>query len=115
MSFNFLKKINSYFLEKGSSIEIVVIGISTQFIIWALSFFLIVFNNNNIFGKIFGFLPILILLVPLLGFYGIGIAIIHLIDEEKYTSSVIGLILNILWLLGTGVVCYFMFFVGITV
>lgn len=85
--------------SKASPLLIFVFGILLQIITYLPLIFLAVnAHSNEQMSMVFQFLSVLWLFIPLVSIGAIAISITQLLRKEKSSLTVIGLILNMIWL-----------------
>lgn len=110
---NFYNKLLS---SKESAILIFVCGILVQIITWPFLFIVgVAFHLNELMSNITSVLCFLWFFVPLISVGAIVISTVQISRKWASALTVIGLILNIVWLILFLLVSYFLFICKITV
>lgn len=112
-----MKSLFEKLLKKdSSSLLIALLGLITQVITYPILFIFGITNHlNERVMKVFVVLGLIWFIIPIVSLEGIIIAIIQIRKRNVSKLPIIGLILNIIWLILFFLVSYFAFTVGISV
>ncbi|URZ04038.1 hypothetical protein [Clostridium felsineum] len=107
---------NKLINKNVSSILIILIGLTIQSVTYPILFVIGVINHLN--ERVMSVISILALIwsfIPLVSIVGIIISTIQIYKRNVSKLPIIGLILNIIWLILFLLVAYFIFTVGVSV